>query len=116
MMPAQPFAPPLPPPRSALPTLPFALDEYARMSCLPDGDDDLVFEASPPIGAITSRVPYLVAKLDVDRGRTRDEALMLSLIDGVSPVGILVQLVGTDADAAIVTVCDLYARGLVEFY
>jgi len=106
----------LPPPRGALPTLPFALDEYARMSCLPDADDDLVFEARPPLGTITSRVPYLVGKPDSDRTRTRDEALMLALVDGLSPVSILVQLLGTDPEVALVTLCDLFARGLVEFY
>jgi hypothetical protein len=106
----------LPPPRNSLPTLEFALDEYARQSCLPDADDDLVFEPTPALGAISTRVPFVVGPFDSSLTRTRDEALLLALVDGVSPVGLLVQLVDTDPDAAIITICELYARGLVDFY
>ena len=35
--------------------------------------------------------------------------------DGLSPVSVLVRLVGTDPAEALVVLCDLYARGLVAF-
>jgi hypothetical protein len=106
--------PPLPPPRDKLPTLPFELDEYARWSCLPDADDDLVFTAGPALEEITSRVPRVVAKA-TSASLSHPEALMLSLVDGLSSVSMLVRLVGTDPDEALVVLCDLYARGLVAF-
>ena len=116
MMHAHPFpAAPLPSPRNTLPTLPVALDEYARLSCLPDADDELVFEAGPSLGGLTGRVPYVVAPAGSKAKLARSEALLMSLIDGLSPVGILLQVIGTDPDEALVTMCDLYARGLVAF-
>ena len=107
-------AAPLPPPRSTLQTLPFALDDYARQSCLPDADDELVFEGRPPLGTITKRVPFRVK--GPTTGCSRDEALILALVDGISPVGILIQMVDRDPAAALITLCDLYARGLLDFY
>jgi hypothetical protein len=102
----------VPPARSTMPTLPFELEEYARWSCLPDADDELVFEAGPPLAAITNRVPRLSGR-DDEETLTTLERLVLSLIDGVSPVSVLVQLAGPDPDAALVVVCDLFARGLL---
>jgi hypothetical protein len=104
----------VPPARSTLPTLPFELEEYARWSCLPDADDELVFEAGPPLAAITTRVPRLSGREDKE-AVTRLEGLLLSLVDGMSPVHILIQLVGTNPDEALVVLCDLFARGLVVF-
>jgi hypothetical protein len=106
----------LPLARSAMPTLPYALDEYARLSCLPDADDDLVFEAAAPLGSIPSRVPYVVSKAKSNEAATREEALLMALVDGVSPVSLLIQLAGNDPDLALVTICDLYARGMLDFY
>jgi hypothetical protein len=105
----------LPPPRNRVPTLPFALEEYAQWSCLPDGDDDIVFEAGPDIELMTRRIPRIVALPTEDGTLTREETVLLSLVDGVSPVGILVQLVGTDPDDALLLVCDLFSRGLLSF-
>jgi hypothetical protein len=105
----------LPPPRSTMPTLPFELEEYARQSCLPDADDELVFEAGPPLAAITSRVPHPVARVEIDESLSDAEAFMLSLVDGIAPVSRLIELVGVAAEEALVVICDLYARGLVAF-
>ncbi len=122
MMPVEPLPSPLsvprtlPPPRSTMPTLEFALDDYARQSCLPDADDDLVFEPAPLLGAVSGRVPYRVVWPDAELGCSRDEALMLALVDGVSPVALLVQLVDIGSDTALVTLCDLFARGFIQFY
>ena len=105
----------LPPARDKLPTLPFELEEYARWSSLPDADDDLVFTAGPALAEITGRVPHVVAEAKLIERLTPREALMMSLVDGLSSVSMLVRLVGTDADEALVVLCDLYARGLVAF-
>jgi hypothetical protein len=96
-------------------TLPFELDEYARRSCLPDADDDLVFTAGPALEEITCRVPRVVAKAETTERLPPPEALLLSLVDGLSPVRMIVRLVGTDPDEALVVLCDLYARGLAAF-
>jgi hypothetical protein len=109
------FDPPLPPMRDKLPTLPVELEEYALRSCMPDADDDLVFTAGPALEEITSRVPRVVAKPEMPDKLAPHEALLLSLVDGLSPVRMLVELVGTDRDEALVVLCDLYARGLVAF-
>ena len=103
----------LPPPRHTAPTVPFGLEEYARLSCLPDADDDLVFEAGPTLGTLLDRVPRRAATPDGPLSRVH--TLALSLIDGLSPVKLLVQLLGADEDTALVVVCDLYARGLIAF-
>lgn len=105
----------LPPPRDRMPTLPFELDGYARWSCLPDEEDDSVFTAGPVLEEITGRIPHVIA--DADRGErlSQTEAVLLSLVDGVSPVSLLVQLAGVDRDEALVVMCDLYARGFVAF-
>ena len=104
----------LPPPRSSMPTLPFELEEYARLSCLPDADDELVFEAGPPLAAITTRVPRLV-DAEIDEQLSDLEAFLLSVVDGTRPVSRLLELVGAAQDEALVVVCDLYSRGLVAF-
>jgi hypothetical protein len=109
------FDPALPPPRDKLPTLPFDLDEYARWSCLPDADDELVFTAGPALEEMHGRVPRVVDDVALEAILSPVEALMLSLVDGMSPVRILVRLVGTDMEEAWVVLCDLYARGLVAF-
>jgi hypothetical protein len=102
----------LPPPRDRVPTLPFDLAEYARWSCLPDEEDDLVFTSGPVLHEITDRVPHVVA--DAATGDlSTTESLLLSLVDGVTPVSLLVQLAGADTEASLVVMCDLYARGLV---
>jgi hypothetical protein len=108
-------SPLLPLPRDRQPTIPFELEEYARWSCLPDGDDDLVFTAGPPLEEITSRVPYAVADADLEERLSAREAFMLSLVDDVSPVRVLVDLVGGDPAEALVVICDLYARGVIAF-
>jgi hypothetical protein len=118
MMHSDPPAPPvldpeLPPPRETQPTLPFELEEYARWSCLPDEDDELVFEAGAPLDEIYDRVPHVVA--EPDEQLTPCEALLLSLVDDVSPVNVLVQLTGARREEALVGMCDLYSRGLVAF-
>jgi hypothetical protein len=105
----------LPPARSKMPTLPFELEEYARLSCLPDADDELIFEAGLTLATITERVPHLSDTYEVDARLTELEALMLSLVDGTSPVSTLVELFGTGQGEALVAVCDLYARGLLAF-
>jgi hypothetical protein len=110
--PSAPIVSFVPPPRSTLPTLPFELEEYARWSCLPDADDELVFEAGPPLAAITTRVPRLSGRKD-NEALTRIETLLLSLVDGTTPVNVLIQLAGTNPDEALVVMCDLYSRGLV---
>jgi hypothetical protein len=115
LVPAAAFDPPLPPMRDKLPTLPVELEEYALRSCMPDADDDLVFTAGPALEEITSRVPRVVAKAEMPEKLAPHEALLLSLVDGLSPVRMLVELVGTDRDEALVVLCDLYARGLVAF-
>jgi hypothetical protein len=107
--------PPLPPPRDRVPTLPFELEEYARWTSLPDEEDDLVFTAGPVLHEITSRIPHVTADADLSERLSQTEALLLSLVDGVSPVDLLVQLAGTDAAEALVVMCDLYARGLIRF-
>ena len=105
----------LPPPRDKLPTLPFELEEYARSSSLPDADDELVFTAGPALAEITGRVPRVVATAPVVERLAPQETLMMSLVDGLSPVNMLVELAGTDPGEALVVLCDLYARGLVAF-
>jgi len=119
MMHSEPLPPPatldLPPARDKLPTLPFELDEYARWSSLPDADDDLVFTAGPQLAEITGRVLRVVASPELIQRLAPREALMLSLVDGLSPVSMLVELAGTDPEEALVVLCDLYARGLVAF-
>jgi len=105
----------LPLPRDRQPTIPFELEEYARWSCLPDGDDDLVFTAGPVLEEITARIPYAVADADLDERLTPRESHVLSLVDDVSPVSVLVQLAGGDQAEALVVMCDLYARGLIAF-
>jgi hypothetical protein len=104
----------LPPARDKLPTLPFELEEYARWSSLPDADDELVFTAGPALAEITGRVPRVVATREVIEALTPRETLLLSLVDGLSPVSMLIEVV-TDPDEALVVLCDLYARGLVAF-
>jgi hypothetical protein len=107
----------LPPPRDKLPTLPFDLREYAQQSCLPDADDDLVFTAGLPLDAITCRIPQIgpsAAMLGTAALEPR-EMLVLSLIDGLSPVSMLIDLAGGDPDESLVVLCDLYARGYVSF-
>lgn len=105
----------LPPTRDKLPTLPFELEEYARSSSLPDADDDLVFTAGPALVELTGRVPRVVATAELIGRLTPGEALLMSLVDGLSPVSMLVQIAGPDPDEALVVLCDLYARGLVAF-
>jgi hypothetical protein len=106
----------LPPPRDKLPTLPYDLREYAQQSVLPDADDDLVFTAGLPLDAILERVPALgPAAADGAASLEPREALLLSLIDGLSPVSMIVDLVGGDPDESLVVLCDLYARGFVAF-
>ncbi len=107
--------PPLPPPRDRVPTLPFDLAEYAQWSCLPDEEDDLVFTAGPALHEIADHVPHIVADAAGREQLSTCEAMVLSLVDGVSPVSLLVQVTGTDAHEAFVVMCDLYARGLVGF-
>ena len=109
------FDPTLPPPRDKLPTLPYELDEYARWSCLPDADDELVFTAGPALDEMTDRIPRTVSDLADATSLTPAETLWLSLVDGMSPVRMLLRLVGMDRDEALVVLCDLYARGLVAF-
>jgi hypothetical protein len=113
--PPPPIDPPLPPPRDRLPTLPYALEDYARWSCLPDEEDDLVFTAGPVLGEITSRVPRVVTAAASGAPLSACEAVLLSLVDGVSPVNLLVQLTDKHPEDALVVMCDLYARGLVAF-
>lgn len=107
--------PQLPPPRDRMPTLPFELEEYARWSCLPDEEDDLVFTAGPLLGEITSRVPHVVPAAASGERLSACEAVLLSLVDGVTPVHLLVQLTDAEPEDALVVMCDLYARGLVAF-
>jgi hypothetical protein len=107
----------LPPPRDKLPTLPHDLREYAQLSCLPDADDDLVFTAGLPLVGITERIPEF-GPAAVARGTTGlepREALLMSLIDGLSPVSMVVDVAGGDPDESLVILCDLYARGYVAF-
>jgi hypothetical protein len=108
--------PQLPPPRDRLPTLPCVLDEYARLSCLPDEEDELIFTAGPVLEQMTSHIPHIVADRDLGEKLTSCEAVLLSLVDGVSPVSLLVQIAGTDHEEALVGMCDLYSRGLIAFY
>lgn len=105
----------LPHPRDRVPTIPFELEEYARWTSLPDEEDDLVFTAGPVLQEITGRVPHVVVGADLEERLSQREALLLSLVDGVSPVQLLLQLAGDDVDEALVVMCDLYARGLVAF-
>jgi hypothetical protein len=107
---------PLPPPRDKLPTLPYDLRAYAQRSCLPDADDELVFTAGLPLEEMTERVPRLAWKA-LDAGRELDprEVLLLSLVDGLSPARMLIELAEADPKEALVVLCDLYARGYVEF-
>ena len=127
------FEVPLPPPRDKLPTLPYDLRAYAEQSCLPDADDELVFTAGLPLDQITRRVPRLTSKtlepgariavremvpppiLSRALGLDPREALLLSLVDGLSPVSMLVELAGGDPEESLVVLCDLYARGYVAF-
>jgi hypothetical protein len=108
--------PPLPPPRDKLPTLPFDLRAYAQESCLPDADDELVFTAGPSLDQITGRVPRIASK-PLFPGADLDprEVLLLSLVDGLTPVRMLLELVGGDREEWLVVLCDLYARGYVAF-
>jgi len=121
MMHSQPLPPPanldaqLGPPRDRVPTLPFELEEYARWSCLPDEEDDLVFTAGPFLREITGRVPHVVEHAEPRERLSPCEAALLNLVDGVSPVHQLVQLAGHDVEEALVVMCDLHARGLVAF-
>ncbi len=110
-------APSLPPPRDQLPTLPFDLSGYAKWSSLPDGEDDLEFTAGPPLEEIKYRVPRLtVAPSDlVGYALQPREACLLSLLDGLSPVSMLVELMGIDTEESLVVLCDLHARGLIAF-
>jgi hypothetical protein len=107
----------LPPPRDKLPTLPQDLSEFAQLSCLPDADDDLVFTAGLPLDAITGRIPELgpAAALLGTASLEPREALLLSLVDGLSPVSMVIDLAGGDADESLVVLCDLYARGYLAF-
>ncbi len=105
--------PGLPAPRSTVPTVPFGLEEFARQSSLPDADDDLTFESGPPLASLLDRVPRRSNRIEA--AIPRELAHLFSLVDGLSPVSLLVQLVGPDCDAALVLVCELYARGLVTF-
>jgi hypothetical protein len=110
--------PPLPPPRDKLPTPPFDLRQYAQESCLPDADDDLVFTAGLPLDAITTRIPELgpTAALLGTASLEPREILLLSLIDGLSPVSMLVDLAGGDPEESLVVLCDLDARGYVALH
>ena len=103
----------LPSPRDRVPTLPFELEEYARWSSLPDEEDDLVFTAGPVLHEITSRVPHVVVDADLSERLSPIESVLLSLVDGVSPVNLLVQLTGADEEGALIVMCDLISRGLV---
>jgi hypothetical protein len=107
--------PQLPPPRDRVPTLPYELEEYARWSCLPDEEDDLVFTAGPVLGEMTSRIPHVVRGATDGAQLSTCEMVLLSLVDGVSPVSLLVQLTDGAPEDALVVMCDLYARGLVAF-
>jgi len=105
----------LPPPRDRLMTPPFELDEYAFWSALPDADDELEFTAGPLLEEITEKVPRVVPNAEVQERLHPREAHLLSLVDGLSPVTMLLDLVGSDKDEALVVLCDLHARGLVAF-
>lgn len=109
--------PPLPPAREKMPTPPFDLSGYARWSSLPDGEDDLEFTAGPPLEEIKHRVPRLaVAPSDlVGYALQPREACLLSLLDGLSPVSMLVELAGAFPEESLVVLCDLHARGLIAF-
>jgi hypothetical protein len=110
------FDAPLPPPRDKLPTLPYDLRAYAQKSCLPDADDELVFTAGPPLDEITGRVPRIAAMaLEANGSLGPREVLLLSLVDGLSPVSMLIELAGGDAEESLVLLCDLYARGYLAF-
>jgi hypothetical protein len=108
---------PLPPPRDKLPTLPYDLREFAQQSCLPDADDELVFTAGPPLDQTTTKIPQLASPSHESAWRELEtrETLLLSLIDGLSPVSMVVELAGGDPDESLVVLCDLYARGYVAF-
>jgi hypothetical protein len=105
----------LPPMRDKLPTLPYDLREYAQQSVLPDADDELVFTAGLPLDAILERVPALGPSAADTAALEPRESLLLSLIDGLSPVSMIVDLVGGDTEESLVVLCDLYARGYVAF-
>ncbi len=108
----------LPPARDRLPTLPEDLADYALLSSLPDADDELIFSAGsagPALSEMTERVPRISATADVRAGLSHREALLLSLIDGLCPVSMVLDLAGTDRDETMVMLCDLYARGFVAF-
>jgi hypothetical protein len=108
-------APPLPPMRDKLPTPAYDLREFAQQSSLPDADDDLVFTAGPALSEFHSRIPRLASTVGQDEALTARESLLLSLVDGLSPVSMLVELLGGDPDESLVVLCDLYARGFVAF-
>lgn len=110
-------APPLPPARDKMPTLPFDLSGYAKWSSLPDEEDDLEFTAGPPLEEIKHRIPRLaVTPFDlVGYALQPREICLLSLLDGLSPVTMLIELAGGDAAESLVVLCDLHARGLIAF-
>ena len=107
----------LPPARDKMPTLPFDLSGYAQWSSLPDEEDDLEFVAGPPLQEIKHRVPRLAIdpSLLVGYALRPREACLLLLLDGLSPVSMLVDLMGEDAEESLVVLCDLHARGLIAF-
>jgi hypothetical protein len=109
--------PPLPPARDKMPTLPFDLSGYAQWSSLPDEEDDLEFIAGPPLEEIQHCVPRLAVEpsLLVGYALQPREACLLSLLDGLSPVSMLVELTGKCAEESLVVLCDLHARGLIAF-
>jgi hypothetical protein len=116
-----------PPPRDRLPTIPYDLSEYAREQTGPSSwsaqsdapplhDDPLRGLASGQLLDVSpSDIPSVAPMHMEEEARRIDhrEAFVLSLIDGQSTVGDILERVGSPDAEALGVLCDLCARGVI---
>ena len=106
--------PTLPPPRAGMPTSPMDLSEYAREATGPDvgsvserGAFELDLSQVPRLAVPRDRL----VQLDLDHRA----GFLVSLLDGVSTAEAIVDTAGMPEDEALVTLYELYARGIIAF-
>ena|SRR5215472_1063720 len=113
----------LPPPRKELPTLPTDMSDIAKESIRPLSPDDTneIVTAEFAVDRLPdvrrTSIPHLAvprAQL-VGRLQNHREAFLVSLVDGVTSLGDVLDLAGMAQVEAMALLCNLHARGVLAF-
>ena len=106
-----------PPVRDRLPTIPHDLSEYARMQTgpSPEGDDGpLRATTGSLVDAWPTDVPCVIGSAAEHAAEVdHREAFVLSMLDGESTLGSMLDVLDLPGPEVLAIVCDLCARGIV---